>query len=92
MAKERPARAAEAGQLGHSERRAWIRYPTERDAFCHRGIGTDRALWWQAQIRDLAAGGIGLVLNRPCPPGTLVSVELPATHAGILDPKAKTLV
>jgi hypothetical protein len=73
----------ETGHALRIERRAWIRYPTDRDTFCRPGTGRkDRDLWWQAEVRNLSAGGIGLVLNRRFTPGTILSVELPSANQG----------
>jgi hypothetical protein len=85
MPKPRSAHRPRTGQASPVERRAWIRYPTDRDAFCQPETGRkDHDLWWQAQIRDISTGGIGLVLNRGFKPGTLLSVELPSTNQSLL--------
>jgi hypothetical protein len=83
MAKPRTTRPAKTGSPLLTERRAWVRYPSDRDTFCQPGIGRkERDLWWQAQIRDISNAGIGLILNRRFTPGTILSVELPTTHSG----------
>jgi hypothetical protein len=80
MAKARPTKHADAEPALLVERRAWVRYPTKRDTFCQpRTARKDRDLWWQAEIHNISAGGIGLVLTRRFAPGTILSVELPSS-------------
>ena len=66
-----------------AERRAWVRYPTDLPGSCQPlGQRRDDNLWWSAQVRDLSAGGIGLVVSRRFEVGTILSVELPSTTQG----------
>ena len=61
------------------DRRAWIRYRTDVETFCHAVTGRKEAdVWWQGQVRDLSRGGVGLMLDRWFPLGTLLMIELPS--------------
>ena len=66
----------EVGLL-EDERRVWVRYPscleTELKSDCRRG----RTLSLCAQIHDVSAGGIKLLVEQEFEPGTLLTVTLP---------------
>jgi hypothetical protein len=40
-------------------------------------VGGERRYRWRAQVQDISAGGMGLVLPRRFEPGTLLVVDLP---------------
>ncbi len=67
------------------ERRVWVRYPCLMRTTCQpvaaRGPEEPH---WQAQIRDLSAGGVGLAVVRRFERGTGLTIEIPAegTYAG----------
>jgi hypothetical protein len=81
MAKPKPGSRLQALVPLLSERRAWVRYPSDLDGYCQPGAGRkERDLWWQARILNISAGGAGLVLNHRFAQGTILSVELPSTR------------
>jgi serine/threonine protein kinase len=64
------------------ERRAWVRHPLDVGAYglidtsaC--GGGPESEEIWPLVIRDLSAGGIGVLLARRFEPGTELNIELP---------------
>ena len=57
------------------ERRKWRRYLCGLTAFS-RVIGSPGEPRWPAQVLDLAAGGVRLVLARRLEPGTPLTVQL----------------
>ncbi len=63
-------------QTTGAERRAWIRYPCERETLCQPYTQDNDELWWPAAVRDLSAGGVGLLMTRRFEPGTILSMEL----------------
>ncbi len=80
-------RLAAAGQPTESakrsgrERRAWVRYACNLDTNCNLNVSVhqdQRAVHdrWQATVRDLSVGGMGLLLSRRFEPGTVLTIEL----------------
>src|SRR5438270_10692250 len=66
---------AEATAPGPVERRAWVRYVSDLTAACLTGdLRND--VGWPARVRDVSAGGIGLLLRHRFRPGTHLSLEL----------------
>lgn len=63
------------------ERRAWVRYGTDLQATC-RGPGPAKAIGWPARVKDISAGGIGLLLRHRFRPGTVLAVELHRPSGG----------
>ena len=63
------------------ERRAWVRYRTDLQATC-RGPGPAREVGWPARVKDISAGGIGLLLRHRFRPGTALAVELHGPSGG----------
>jgi hypothetical protein len=78
VSKKKPSRG-----LFQSERRAFVRFPSGREMFCEpvsAETAEEPEMAWLAQIRDVSAGGIGLILSRRFEPGTSLLLDLP--HAG----------
>ncbi len=77
MAKRRtdgPAHnAAEGGRV--EERRAAPRIVIPRKAHCRLGLA-GRPYSWRARVRDISAGGVGLLLDFRFEPGTTLALEL----------------
>jgi PilZ domain len=66
-----PSQPASAG----IERRAWVRYPCERETTC-QPVSTSGGPQWTGLAKDLSAGGIGLVLSRRFELRTLLTVQI----------------
>jgi hypothetical protein len=64
--------------LGQMERRAWVRYGTDQAALC-RTVSTAKDVGWPGRVRDISAGGIGLLLRHRFRVGTPLLIEL---HTG----------
>jgi eukaryotic-like serine/threonine-protein kinase len=60
------------------ERRASVRYVSRLKGSC-RPLASERKWRWNATVRDVSAGGIGLLLNRRFEPCTVLRVKLPTT-------------
>jgi hypothetical protein len=67
------------------DRRAQLRKPASWAAYFHPlEAGTvaletadlHASVWWKARVPDISAGGVGLLVKRPIPPGTDLLVEL----------------
>jgi hypothetical protein len=58
-----------------AERRVWVRYGTDGEATC-RAPGAANAMGWPGRVRDLSAGGIGLLLRHRFRPGSPLLLEL----------------
>jgi hypothetical protein len=65
------------------ECRAWERHPCDLRTSC-QPIAASRGheLSWPATIRDLSAGGVGLVVERRFEPGVILFLELTSTTSG----------
>jgi len=66
------------------ERRARVRYPCSLLTVCQRPHAALDDMWFPAAVRDLSTDGVGLVVDCPFAPDTLlefalVSPELPTT-------------
>ena len=59
-----------------AERRAWIRYPRRLLTMWQLFGSSRQEDSWTAQLRDVSQTGIGLVVNRTFPPGTVLTVRL----------------
>src|SRR5436190_20942681 len=57
------------------ERRAWVRFGSDLEAACRTGDARNE-VGWPAQVRDVSAGGIGLLLRHRFRPGTPLVLEL----------------
>lgn len=71
--------AQQAAPTPAVERRAMVRYALDADT-----AGAPLAAWgesqgWEARIRDISRGGLGLLLERRLEPGTLITVDLSLT-------------
>jgi hypothetical protein len=63
------------------ERRAWLRFPSERDIICRPPIKPppgEPEVAWLGSVRDVSAAGIGLSMSRRFEPGVELIVELSA--------------
>lgn len=69
------------------ERRAWVRYPINRDA-SYRLFGQGLAALCLARVNDLSAAGIGLLADTCFPPGAILEVKL----EGIASNLSRTLL
>jgi hypothetical protein len=58
----------------YAERRAFVRYPCDRETNCHPLSASGQE--WAGQVENLSRGGIGLVLNRRFELKTLLAIEL----------------
>lgn len=79
MAKKTPAAGAGASlaNTGVIERRASVRFSCERRGIWFQvGGGRLGPSWCAARLRDLSAGGIGLILERRFEPGMVLAAEL----------------
>jgi hypothetical protein len=59
-----------------SERRVAVRQLSNWEGRCERTSGTSDQLWWFAQVHDLSATGVGLLLRQRFEPGTRLLIEL----------------
>ncbi len=57
------------------ERRAFPRYPVDWEVVC-KALAGGRGDSWKARLRDVSAGGIGVVLERRFERGTTLTVQL----------------
>jgi hypothetical protein len=57
------------------ERRAFPRYPVDWDVVC-KALAGGRADAWQARLRDVSAGGLGVVMERRFERGTTLTVQV----------------
>lgn len=56
------------------ERRRWVRHPSNMQAFCQ--ILNDRnERRWRVRVRDISAGGVGLVSSCPVPLGSILLIQ-----------------
>jgi hypothetical protein len=58
-----------------AERRAWIRYP-RRLLTMWQLFGSRQEESWNASLRDISLTGLGLVVNRSFPPGTVLTIRV----------------
>jgi hypothetical protein len=70
-----PEEKSESSTATSPERRAWVRYGVDLDATCHPP-GDRKEVGWPGQVRDVSAGGIGLVMRHCFRPGTPLLVEV----------------
>ncbi len=71
------ARAEPTADVGTDERRAWVRHACQLEAQCQPLSARQGEARWEATVRDVSAGGIGLVLGRSFQPGAVLTVEVP---------------
>ena len=67
--------AERTSQTTGTERRARVRYSCDVESVCQPYSQNEDELWWPAQIRNVSAGGFGLLLNRRFEPGAVLSLE-----------------
>jgi hypothetical protein len=58
-----------------AERRAWIRYPRRLRTLWQQ-FGSRQEDSWTAELRDISKSGLGLVVDRSFPPGSVLTVRL----------------
>jgi hypothetical protein len=74
-----PLAAAKSGPANGpppSERRQDPRFPLSLEFFYRPIPNGEGDIWWLAPVRNISVRGLGLVLQRPLNPGTLLEVEL----------------
>ncbi len=69
-----PAARARAVQPILMERRATVRHPATLLSSLHP-VAPKGGPCWDAEIRDISAGGIGLIVSQCFEPGTLLAIE-----------------
>ena len=62
--------------MGGWDRRAVVRYPSSSRAVCSHPHIPDEERVWPARLRDIAAHGVGLLLDRGFAPGPVLQVTL----------------
>jgi serine/threonine protein kinase len=67
-------KAAAAPAWTGPERRASVRRACRRGSLC-LPLGSEGQTPWEAEVRNISAGGLGLVLGRRVEPGTVLLVE-----------------
>jgi hypothetical protein len=75
MPKQRPDEGEHPSSSATSERRAWVRYGVDLEATCHGPSGR-KEVGWPARVRDVSAGGVGLLMRHCFRPGTPLLVEV----------------
>jgi hypothetical protein len=63
------------------ERRAWVRFPSDREAGCRIVSSADAEeakTGWPGRMRNASPGGLALMLKRRFEPGSVLIVELAA--------------
>jgi hypothetical protein len=75
MSETDPTSAAQPAATGHCERRAYVRVASDLAATCNAAGGA-REVGWPARVRDISAGGVGLLLQHCFRTGTTLMVEL----------------
>jgi hypothetical protein len=75
MSEPHPAEEGSFPDQTVAERRAWVRYGTDLAATCH-SPDDRQEVGWPGQVRDVSAGGIGLLLRHRFRPGTYLQVEV----------------
>ena len=78
MPEPRPAEGDQSSTCLPSDRRAWVRYGTDLQATC-RSPDSRKEVGWPGQVRDISAGGIGLLLRHRFRPGTPLLIEVHGT-------------
>jgi hypothetical protein len=74
--KSMPWGEARAGAAPEEDRRAWVRYQADAETVCQPYSAGEDDLWWQARVRDVSAGGVGLLLSRRFEPGAILTIDL----------------
>jgi len=63
--------------------RNWTRFPCNVTAVC-QAAAEEKAATWAARLTNISANGMGLLIDRDIPPGTLLSAELRGQQQGSL--------
>jgi hypothetical protein len=76
MSEPNPSPLAKSGdKLQEMERRAWVRYSSSQEPLWRFfGMRTEEA--WPAKVHDISVTGIGLLIERPLKPRTMLTVNL----------------
>ncbi len=56
-----------------TERRGWVRYPSDLEVSC-RLVGTNERHVWAGKVEDISAVGVGLIMNCTFRHGALLSL------------------
>jgi hypothetical protein len=62
------------------ERRAYRRFHFGKKGFCEVGL-VGRTTVWRADVRDISAGGVGLLIDLRFEPGTALAIRLHTPNA-----------
>jgi hypothetical protein len=57
------------------ERRVWVRYGSDLEATC-RTPAAAKEMGWPGRVRDISAGGVGLLMRHRFRPGSPLLLEL----------------
>ena len=63
--------------VGRSDRRATIRFTSGKECPC-QALSSEKDMRWPAEVKDVSADGIGLLMNRRFEPRTVLTLEIPA--------------
>lgn len=58
-----------------AERRVWVRFGIDSEATC-RAQDAAKEMGWTGRVRDISAGGVGLILRHRFRPGSPLLVEM----------------
>src|SRR5262249_4648909 len=72
--------------LPQHERRKHVRHSTRLHASCLVTQVAEEGMWL-AKIRNISTKGIGLIANRPCKVGDLLTLELPGIQPVLKKPR-----
>jgi hypothetical protein len=81
MSEGNPAVLESQSEAPEAERRAWVRYMSDLEVNCRRIEDRDDKDW-PGRAVNISVAGIGLLLRRRFPSGTLLRVELKAGSGG----------
>lgn len=73
--------ASAAPEAPTRERRASVRFESNAKGTCQT-VSVHRESAWEATVRNISCGGIGLILGRRFEPGALLSIELTESIEG----------
>ena len=63
------------------DRRATTRFPSDKECPC-QALSSEKDVRWAAEVKDVSADGIGLLMNRRFEPRTVLTLELPTKGPG----------
>jgi hypothetical protein len=58
------------------ERRAWVRYSSNQESFCHLIAAQMNNTCWLAKTQNISVSGVALLMDAPLERGMLVAIEL----------------